>query len=147
MAECFWSFWQLLSEGLPCYPHSGYCWMSWCVCCCAVPRRKGLLWHRGLNVFPWARLIHALPSYDFSCNFCSLPYWVNSVFSPHTGSCTIQIFVFAFVLLNDFAALFRAEVMRIQVEPLTCWEKKANAGWGNAGNTFGGLRPTQPSQL
>lgn len=63
------------------------------------------------------------------------------------GSCTIQIFVFAFALLNDFAALFRAEVMRIQVEPLTCWEKKANAGWGNAGNTFGGLRPTHPSQL
>lgn len=63
------------------------------------------------------------------------------------GSFTIQIFLFAFVLLNGFAALFRAEVMRVQVEPLACWERKASAGWCNAGNTFGSLCPTHPDQI
>ena len=92
-------------------------------------------------------LIHAVPSYDFRHNFCSLPYWVNTVFSPHMGSFTIQIFLFAFVLLNGFAALFRAEVMRIQAGPLTCWERKASADWCDAGNTFGGLCLAHPAQI
>lgn len=37
-----------------------------------------------------------------SCSFCSLPYWVNTVFSTHIGSFTIQIF---YLLLSYLMAL------------------------------------------
>lgn len=46
-----------------------------------------------------------------SCNFCSLPYWVNTVFSTHMGSFTIQLF---YLLLSYLMALPLCLEQRLQ---------------------------------
>lgn len=88
------------------------------------------------------RPVRAVPSMILTA--ISAPCPIGSILAPHVGSFTIQIFILAFVLLNGFATLFRAEVMRVQAEPLTYWERKASAGWCSAGNTFGGLCLAHP---
>lgn len=65
---------------------------------------------------------------------------------PRTWALSPSRVLFAFVLLNGSATLFGAEVMRIQVKPLTRWERRVGAACCSAVHTSGVCVPATPTR-